>query len=151
MKKITICDKTALHCTRVLRTENKTKVVSEITEALSNLNKNISLAKLDILINSQNKKHKNKNFNFHVIKNSLPNNSFIKINSQISIVCPELLLIQLARTLSFEKLCLIALEFCGTYSIREEIQTFQSDVLPITTAKSINNYLKIFTATHENF
>ena len=51
------------------------------------------------------------------------------------------MLIQLARTLPYEHLFLVALELCGTYTLCPQNGNFTTDVPPITTPEKLHNYL----------
>jgi hypothetical protein len=51
-----------------------------------------------------------------VLKPTLPEDAIVKINPLLSIVAPELIVVQLAARLTTIKLCQLIMELCGTYS-----------------------------------
>ena len=141
MNKITLSHHTALWCIRELRENPKN------TQLINIANQKLLTAKLHnfphmhILVLNQNDKHCNSAFKFHLQTKSLPRNSINEITENISIVCPELMLIQLARTLPYEQLFLVALELCGTYTLCTHNGNFTSDIPAITTPEKLRDYL----------
>lgn len=86
-----------------------------------------------------------KNSNYVKIRYSnlhYPKNSFLKIDDDIFIPCPELLLYQLVQILDHVDLLLFGFEICGNYSVSyQDDKTFSSDIPPITTSRRIKLYL----------
>ena len=71
----------------------------------------------------------------------LPRNSIMNFDDNISIVCPELLLLQMASLLPFLQFCLIAYEFCGTFTIDHNTKNFVNNIEPITNKIKIENFI----------
>lgn len=87
--------------------------------------------------------YKNSAYKFHINKNTIPKNSFLKASPQIYIASPELVFCELSEIFSFEKLMLLGLELCGTYSICEELESgFITDCAPLTTPAKLKNFTK---------
>ena len=150
MNNIILSHKTALYVIRKLRSENNIKSILVFVEEIIHSRKNHGNQNLEILVNSHNKKHNNWRFNYHVLVNKLPHNSMLKLTDEISVVCPELLLIQLSRFMPLEILCVIALEFCGTYSISPDTGDFVSNIKPITNVNKIKDYVNKFSRNNNN-
>lgn len=72
----------------------------------------------------------------------MPKKYTLQINPNIISVKPELLLIQLANSLSFNKLFLLTLEFCGTYSINVSSLGFDNGLSSLTNVAEIQKFLK---------
>lgn len=99
---------------------------------------------MHIMVDSHNKKHRNWRYNYHVQEGFLSKGSVQKITENINVVCPELLLIQMSEILPFLHLCLIAYEFCGTYSIDPSTKEFVNKLKPITSRSKVTNYVNRF-------
>lgn len=141
MNKIILSHHTALWCFRELRENPKNSQLINIANQKLLAAKMHESPQMHILVLNKYNKHSNSSFKFHVQTRPLPRNSINKITENINIVCPELMLIQLARTLPYEQLFLVALELCGTYTICKEAGNFASDIPAITTPEKLRAYL----------
>lgn len=144
MKHIILSHKTALSFTRDFRILNNKSELINRAESVVFSKKRHGDDRLDVMVNSSAQRHKNWRYSFHLQSKPLPKNSIIQINEHISIVCPELLLIQLSRLMPLEQLSIIALEFCGTYSVSSTNGKFVSNLSPVTSVSKINKYLEKF-------
>lgn len=96
---------------------------------------------LEVLV-TKNQVHKLTGFKFHQINGRLPNNSFAILENNVYIASPELVFCQLASSLPIEKLILIGMEMCGTYSIDLTYEKgFNSNRIPITSPEKITKYI----------
>ena len=139
MNKITLSHHTVLWCIRELRENPKNSQLINIANQKLLSARHHDSPKMHILVLNQNDKHCNSAFKFHLQTKPLPRNSINKITENISIVCPELMLIQLARTLPYEQLFLVALELCGTYTLCTQNGNFASDIPAITTPENLQS------------
>lgn len=122
---------------------HKTKFSTEFTNDALKPFEGIISKPINLLLQNKNSFYTYKNYKIHIYKNNLPTGSFNKISNNIYIASPELTFLQLAETLPFEKLLLLGLEMCGTYSIDNESEYgFVSQREPYTSANKINNYIK---------
>ena len=91
MNKLILCHKSGLECLREFRYQKQdSRIVREATKVLLS-KKRQGKQTFDVLVNSQNMKHNNWRYHFHVQKPPVPKQSFIKVSDFISIACPELL------------------------------------------------------------
>lgn len=124
---------------KALRLKRIGTIESEISTLVNN-----HFEQLHILVKSKTKQHSSKRFKHHLQQQSLPKNSFINISNGIQCARAELMMIQLASCLSFEKLSLLVLEFCGSFAINSTTGTFDKDLLPETNIKTIKKYVDEF-------
>ena len=82
--------------------------------------KGIFRGNIDLLIPNNAVQHKLHGYSFHRIKYKLPSGSFLKLEENIYVSCPELMFCQIAETCSWEQLALIGMEICGRYYIDPE-------------------------------
>ena len=150
MNKITLSHHTALWCIREIRENPKNTQLINIANQKLLTTKLRNSPQMHILVLNQNDKHCNLSFKFHLQTKPLPRNSINKITENISIVCPELMLIQLARTLPYEQLFLVALELCGTYTLCTQNGNFASGIPAITTPEKLRDYLNKYKRLNYN-
>lgn len=72
---------------------------------------------------------------------NLPPGSLIRINDHIAAVCPELLLLQMARRATKLELILLTCELCGLYAIGPEGGHLIQRAKPLTSKESIRAFL----------
>lgn len=119
------------------------KSISEITRAFVDFNIENQM-KLDILVDNVNKMGSSNKFRFHLKPKSLPRHSTFHLYDNVYCSSPEFTIIQLSKTLCYEHLFLLVLEFCGSYTIDREIREFISPTNPLTNINKINNFLKSY-------
>ena len=134
MKQITLSHTTALAALRDLRTNGS------ISQSLLSIMMDTD-TKIHVLTSDINKIRNSKNYIRHFQPKIIPNKSFIEINEKYRMTCPEFMIIQMSSKLSFEKLALLVLELCGTYSIDPQTNSFVSTEHSITNISKIQNYL----------
>ncbi|MBR3160572.1 MAG: hypothetical protein IKF14_15915 [Atopobiaceae bacterium] len=91
------------------------------------------------------------NIDAHPSFANLPARSILWLDERASMVCPELLFLQLAEVLGFPQLVLLGHELCGYFSRCAE-EPLEGDVVdhvpPATTVESIRGYLARLTRIH---
>ena len=140
MKNMIISHKTALNILRKFRINyslgNATKI-NYLNEELHKINSN---EKIDVLVDSFNKRGSNQKYRYHIAPNGFTMKSTFKISKNLYCVCPELLVIQLSTRLNFYNLYLLISELCGTYSINPESLEFFTNINKSTSISKINKY-----------
>lgn len=101
--------------------------------------------KIHISVANQNLTHKSKKLMIHKVCNNYPKNSYLKLQENIYISSPELTFCNMAEILPYEKLFLLGLEICGTYSIyQDDEKGFVNNILPITNPYKILRYIQAY-------
>lgn len=152
-----VSHKTALKYYRTIRSSNKNAEVfkdivdiklspnysvHEIKIALECSNLLVDKSNIDLLFARSISKHKITSARLHFTNIKFPKNSFIKIDRNLYMPCPELLFYLLATKLDFANLMEIGYELCGTYSISSSYETgFVGGITPLTTPAKILSYL----------
>lgn len=115
-------------------------------------NSAIEDSKLHILIFSQKNIRHIKDVDVHCCNNRISVKSFVELNNDILIPKPELLFCQMSRLLSFEQLCLLGMEMCGTYTFdNNRHEQIRHDVRPLSNSRNILNYAKHLQKNYNNF
>jgi hypothetical protein len=102
---------------------------------------------LHILVSDKQTRVRGKGIVAHVASDDLPAGSILWLDERSSVVCPELLFLQMAETLPLPALVMLGLELCGHFS-RQAENPLTGDVvdgLPAaTTVKHLERYLSDF-------
>lgn len=102
---------------------------------------------LHILVSAKQTRVRGKGIVAHVASDDLPAGSILWLDERSSVVCPELLFLQMAETLPLPALVMLGLELCGHFS-RQAENPLTGDVvdgLPAaTTVKHLERYLSDF-------
>lgn len=151
MQDIILSHKSALVANRQIRINPSEVEILHYVNQLLLTSKKCKTSPIEILVKSKTKVHQSWKFKYRVCSTSLPKNSIKQLSENIHYVCPELLLVQFSSILPYEHLALIALEFCGTYSIDPQTHNFEKDLTPATTPKMIENYIKCYEKHNPNF
>lgn len=104
------------------------------------------MQKIEVLVPNKNRIYKSENYKFHILSEKILDRQIVHINNVIC-VSAELLIIQLANSLSFESLCNIIMEMCGTYTYDYETAKFVNVEFPISSLQSFKQATKFFNAT----
>ena len=99
---------------------------------------------LHVLVPSQQDKIRMDTVVSHVCAKKLPTSSIIWLNEHASMVCPELLFLQMAPELSLPELVLLGHELCGYYSLPSSNNAggkVQTQVPCATSVEQIEDYL----------
>ncbi len=106
---------------------------------------------LNILIPGHSGRVRATNIEVHSSFSDLPARSILWLDEHASVVCPELLFLQLAEVLEFPQLVLLGHELCGYFSRCAE-DPLKGDVIdhvsPAATVESIGAYLDRFSHRH---
>lgn len=106
---------------------------------------------LDIVI-SNHSTSKVSRISKHKFNGKYPLNSFLQIQNNLFIACPELVFCQMAQILNLEDLILYGMEICGTYSLCDESEKgFCSDCAALTTVNNLIKYFKKFSFLNQPY
>lgn len=97
---------------------------------------------LHLLFPNASSRNHGKNAVCHTIPKGIMPESFIRLTNNLYIASPELTFLLAARHLSLPKLVLLGNDLCSIYRLDEYSPTGQSSRKPITTARSISEYLE---------
>ena len=97
---------------------------------------------LHIMVDDSAHRHKGSSFVCHMKLKGIPADSFVHLSDSIRIIRPELCFLLAAKHLPIPDLSLLATDMCGTYAICKNAQYEQIKRAPVTSIKSIENYLK---------
>lgn len=103
-----------------------------------------NLRHLHVLAPQQTDSVRMANVETRVYARALIKGSILVINQNISMVCPELLFLQLARSFSLPTLVMLGYELCGNFSRNSDNPLYGDVVTPVpaaTTVESIARYL----------
>lgn len=106
---------------------------------------------LDVLVTSSGKMYKKSSIKYHFNSMNLPQNVFIKVNSNLTITGPELTFLQLASQLDIRALIMAGMELCGTYAICKDsrhetdavLKGFVDNLAPATSVEKIQRVINI--------
>lgn len=106
---------------------------------------------IDILVCDKNLVHMVDSIKIHYSTCAYPNNSFLKIEENRYISSPELLVYQMSKILNMEKLMLMIMELCGSYSIcKNNEQNLITNLSSITSLKKIKNFITKLNSVNNN-
>lgn len=151
MQKLIICCKSGVIANRQVRINDTSVEILHYVNQLLLSKKTRAAFPIEVLVNSKNQTHKNRNFKYRVCTTPLPKNSIRQLSENVYYVGPELLLVQLSSVLPYAQLALIALELCGKYSIDPKTHTFVKDLMPATTPEKIAKFVKNYEKHNPHF
>lgn len=151
MQEIILSHSSALIVNRQMRINNGTIPFLKYVESLINSKEKYGTNFIEVMVDTKIRAHNNWRFKYRVCSASLPKNSIYKITDNIFCVSPELLVIQLSNLLSVEKLALIVLEMCGTYSINPINKNFERKLPLQITTESLKAYIKKYEKLNPGF
>lgn len=139
MNSIILSHKTALSALRQYRSN---QVVNDSNNEydFDDWLKRTSDDKTHVLVNDINQIHQSDTYHYHLLHKHHPRSSFYQVSSNIKITGPELLVIQMSKSLTFEKLCLLILELCGKYHIDPKIKQTVKNDLPLSNIDKMKKY-----------
>lgn len=108
--------------------------------------------KIDLSLSLKDNENKIASVKLHRYSGKYPHESFWNLIDDIYIASPELMFCQLGSVFSFEKLVLIGLEICGTYSFNNNsLLGFTNNLFPLTNAENIRQYILKLQKVQYNF
>lgn len=130
------------------RTKYNLKDLQKITTLIPALQND----KVDFVLSLKDNDNACAHFKTHRYSGKYPHESFWNLIDDIYIASPELMFCQLGSIFSFEKLVLIGLEICGTYSCNNHSDLgFTNNILPLTNAENISQYISRLQQVQYNF
>lgn len=109
------------------------------------------LNRIDILVKSTNYCHGSSRIRFHMQPSNFNKNMILNFSDNVFCVSPELLICQMSRILSYEKLALLVHELCGTYTISDGVRFFEVDIKPITSVSKISKFVNAYERSNAHF
>ena len=92
-----------------------------------------SKSRIDVLVHNRKNRPRTELAQGHVCSSVLPEGSIWQARTPGLYVCsPELLFAQMSRTVSYAEACLLALELCGTFTMRPNMDDCLYEIAPLT-------------------